>query len=85
MTQAMQRDVHAQGGLIVARVLGQTDAVYHASSEPGGTDLREERRRLREQIQCSVLRSHLAFQKMCAEFERSKALCAAMHSHQSAA
>ena len=85
MAQAMRRDVQAQGGLIVARTLGRTEAVYRTCSHPGTEELGEEKRLLREQIQCSTIRVHLAYGKMRAEFERSKALCAAMQPDQSAA
>lgn len=76
MVEAMQRDTAAQHGFIEARARGETDAVYweHAPHGSERQDLYEERHRFREQVQCTMIRAHLAIEGVRAEIARSRAL-----------
>lgn len=72
----MQRDVDAQQELIKARAQGETDAVYweRASYDVRLRELREEERRLRNEIQCAMIDAHLVVGRVRAEIARSRAL-----------
>ena len=72
--EAMGRDVEGQRELITDRILGRTDAVCRVLSEPGTKEWDEEAHRLREQLQCSLLRLHLTTEKIWVEIARAKAL-----------
>lgn len=64
MAEAMQRDEEGQRELTTDRILGHTDAVCRAPSEPGTKGWDEEAHRLREQLQCSLIRIHLTTAKI---------------------
>ena len=76
MTEAMGRDVEEQCALIEARAEGRTDDVYWegASQHVGRQYLHEEDRRLRDQIQCTMIQVHLAIERVRVEVARSRAL-----------
>lgn len=72
MAEAMQRDVEGQRRLIDARAHGETDAVYW-EERPGFGGLAAERRR-KDQVQCSMIRIHLASEGIRREIERARTL-----------
>ena len=72
MAEAMQRDMDGQRKLIDARTRGETKAVYWQEQQDA-IRLAADRHR-RNQLQCALVRIHLASEGVRKEIERARAL-----------